>query len=678
MFALTPAAKASWKERARSQWPPYRRKLAVFVEDKRFDLLIAVVLLLDVATLVAEVHYSAVCRTHAPKTKSSQFCVGMEFAVSNSLMVLFYAIEVSVRLATYRCFFFRSKWNNFDLALVFFGIVDLCLLPPALGKGGDWTLLRTFRVARMARAFRLLAINPNLLKLLQMLWASLASLFWGFCLLIFMILLWSVISVEFIGPKAQDLDFGPDAEHCKVMWNSLWQATIFSFKLLVLSQDWGPCADMLTESMPYTAVLLIFASTIVQLGLLNLILSSILDSAAASREKDRESRANQARQKARDLLEEWRVIFQMLTEDGNDAVSIAELKAGIATEKQIRYYMESLDISEDDLGRFFELMDIDGSGELDYNEFVDTIAKAQSQDPRVYNMTIKLTVDHVMQAVRKQSRELHIIREQLCRPSEKPRVARRLMDSEAPEIPEAADEFEHVPSSVNNSTYMQLFKTGAPKNVCLGGNNNSTHIMRVPEQPPALLSEDASIVSKAVVGVPAQPPALLSEDGFGSHAAAAAKAQNSNWRANFMARGNHAAAQLCVAPTLTDKQPANMCTLEERLRTTGASLSRSIEEVASVLSQQMELLQDLQNRVGGPLRSLSVSAPAMPTTPRDVTVPPSSDYKSKAGVVAASKRTPKRWCHRFLNLSDQPLATASAELSKARQLSYQAASPGQR
>jgi len=202
--------------------------------------------------------------------------------------------------------------------------------------------------------------------------------------------------------------------------------------------------------------------------------------------------------------------------------------------------------------------------------------------------------------------------------------------------------------------------------------------MRVPEQPPALLSEDASIVSKAVVGVPAQPPALLSEDGFGSHAAAAAKAQNSNWRANFMARGNHAAAQLCVAPTLTDKQPANLCTLEERLRTTGASLSRSIEEVASVLSQQMELLQDLQNRVGGPLRSLSVSAPAMPTTPRDVTVPPSSDYKSKAGVVAASKRTPKRWCHRFLNLSDQPLATASAELSKARQLSYQAASPGQR
>jgi len=174
------------------------------------------------------------------------------------------------------------------------------------------------------------------------------------------------------------------------------------------------------------------------------------------------------------------------------------------------------------------------------------------------------------------------------------------------------------------------------------------------------------IISEAVVEVPEQPPALLSEDTRCGGHAAATETLGSNLSASFRALGNNVAANFSFTPIATDSQVANLTRLEEQLNSTGASLSRSIEEVAHVLSQQMQLLQDLQNRIDGPLPFLPVQDPAASTTPPDVGSSPSSNHEPNSDIAGASTIKPNRWCHRFVELSDtKPLAKGTTQERKA-------------
>lgn len=137
-------------------------------------------------------------------------------------------------------------------------------------------------------------------------------------------------------------------------------------------------------------------------SLVNLILTSIVDSAASAHEYDHEHRALGNQRSAKRHCENWRKLYSRVDSNQDGFISREELIHSFDTEPEVREFLQALDINKQDLDHIFDLMDSDDSGYLSYDEFVNTSLKAQAQDSRIYLMTVKLQTSQLLRAVREQ------------------------------------------------------------------------------------------------------------------------------------------------------------------------------------------------------------------------------------------------------------------------------------
>jgi len=226
-------------------------------------------------------------------------------------------------------------------------------------------------------------------------------------LIVLMILFWSVITVEFINPNMGDVMF--DSGHCNDSFNTVWNATLFYWQTLVAGDDWGTCINPLVQHMPWALLFFGFAFATVQLGFMNLILSAVVDSASAAREENHAERAVENQRIALRRMEKWKSLFVTIDANNDGCISLEELIDAFEGEEEVREYLQGLDIGQDDLSMIFRLMDANQSGNLCYDEFVNHFIKAQSQDSRIYLMTMKLQAAQIIRALQEQAEQLSAI-----------------------------------------------------------------------------------------------------------------------------------------------------------------------------------------------------------------------------------------------------------------------------
>jgi len=396
------------KDRRTQHWTSARKRCARILESQKFELAIGITILFNIGVLIMQANESASEPVDCKDSADSSCGSTVGYVYINALLLAFYTAELALRMYTYRDVFFKTYWNNMDLAIVLTGIVDLVIdvLHTSKVSRGLVGLLRFFRATRICRAFRLLAFIPELYRLIQLLSGALRALFWGFILIVFMIIFWSLVTIEFVKPVV--LEFG--GEDCAENFNSIWHTAIYFFQILVVVDDWGACVVPLVLEKPWTIIFFGFAVITVQLFFMNLILSAIVDSAAAAREQDHEHRALENERLAVARMEKWKMIYASMDVQVEGFVSREELVQSFDDEDEVREFLQGLDITKQDLGDIFDLMDEDGSGLLPYDEFVNTFVKAQSQDARIYMMTVKLQTNHLLQAVREQAKQIQDIR----------------------------------------------------------------------------------------------------------------------------------------------------------------------------------------------------------------------------------------------------------------------------
>jgi hypothetical protein len=398
------------RDSVKSDWPQHRKYLASVLESKRFEMSMGLVILFNIACMVTEADRGARCRA---ETRSMEHwtevddddCIGNAFSVINVMLVLAYASEACVRIYTYQRAFWKSLWNILDLTIVLTGIVDI-ILDYCMPRGPARLVLKLFRVMRLFRAIRLLTFFPELYRFVQLFMGALKALFWGFFLILLMILFWSVISVEFINPRLGQVHFGDDDEVCQRSFSTVWHTTLFFFQTLVVGDDWGTCINPMVVKMPTTLIVFVLAVVTVQLGFMNLILSAIVDSASAAREHDHQQKAAEKQKQERGRLEKLRSIYEHIDHNRNGHITLMELLDGFESEPEVRSYLQGMNINTEDLRTIFDLMDIDRSGDLSYDEFVNTFVKAQSQDARIHMMTVKLQSTQILREVREQAERI--------------------------------------------------------------------------------------------------------------------------------------------------------------------------------------------------------------------------------------------------------------------------------
>jgi len=201
-----------------------------------------------------------------------------------------------------------------------------------------------------------------------------------------------------------------DCERCQRAFSSVFAANLTLLQQIIAGDSWGMVSLPIIEDAPWTVVFFFAVLITVNVGLLNLILTVIVDVANRSREADDLRKVQEKSYEFMETKKQLLTIFQELDVDASGQLSIDEMLHGFRTNPRFSTIMASLDIAADDMNIIFNMLDEDGSGLISYSEFLEQIYKIKFQD----NHTMLIFLRAFLQDVqRKVSKNLEITQQQI-------------------------------------------------------------------------------------------------------------------------------------------------------------------------------------------------------------------------------------------------------------------------
>merc|ERR1712137_1107079 len=109
------------------------------------------------------------------------------------------------------------------------------------------------------------------------------AMFWGFVMIFMSLVLFAILTVDLMHAPTSRLN--KDNEWCVKAFTSVQDAILFYFQTLVAGDSWGQCVIPLIRDDYKRFMVFAVVLVCVQLGFMNLILSVIVDAAAAVRDE---------------------------------------------------------------------------------------------------------------------------------------------------------------------------------------------------------------------------------------------------------------------------------------------------------------------------------------------------------------------------------------------------------
>jgi len=391
-------------------WNQTRISLSKLAAHPRFEQFMSCVIIFNVAMIIYETNQGAKCfpdwyddEDACPHSPSKIFIVRF---INLSLLII-YVLEAALRIYVERVHYFRSRWNLLD-----FGVVVSGLVSEIVGGFLDIAFLRIFRIARLTRTFKLVLSVKELYMLIHGIGGSMRALFWGMAMLFGMLLIFSIVVVDFVHPM--NSVYNTDCDRCPRSFASVPATILTLFQTMIAGDSWGASAIPAIEHQPLLFFLFAFMMITVALGAMNLILAVIVDSAADARDSDLAQKMK-TKLKERELQKkELFRLCQELDKDDDATISMEEMMEAWHNSREFRESMMNLDISEKDLPTIFQILDKDQSGSLDFKEFVDELYDLRTCDIRL-KMGVQLL--RITETIDNMGSELHEVLQHLVHKS---------------------------------------------------------------------------------------------------------------------------------------------------------------------------------------------------------------------------------------------------------------------
>eukprot|EP00927_Polykrikos_kofoidii_P086550 TRINITY_DN9731_c0_g2_i1.p1 TRINITY_DN9731_c0_g2~~TRINITY_DN9731_c0_g2_i1.p1 ORF type:complete len:746 (+),score=110.33 TRINITY_DN9731_c0_g2_i1:135-2372(+) len=388
-------------------WNPFRIAVARIVRLQIFESFMGVVIATNIVLMIFEADREATCYptyTEANVRKCANYSENSPLlSAANIIFLGMYTVEGFLRMYVGRFHYFKNNWNLLDFTIMITGWIEKCM--------GDIMMvnisfLRALRVARLFRAFRIVLSIRELYLLLNGLASSVKAVFYGAIMLFAMLALWSIVLVVIVHPINVIVDHH-DCPRCARAYMSVSNSILTLFQTLVVGDSWGEIAIPIIDKEPWTFAIFILIMLTVSLGLMNLILAVVVESAAENREKDVEQRwkceaISRMRQKA-DLLD----LCQEIDSDQNGTLTLEELLTASTDCVAFRHLMAEMGIGEKDISQVFNLLDADDSGDVDYSEFVDHVYQLRFGDEK---LLLGMTKGKVLEVQKELSRVRNEVR----------------------------------------------------------------------------------------------------------------------------------------------------------------------------------------------------------------------------------------------------------------------------
>lgn len=370
------------EEHGASHW--IRRVALKIIFADSFDYIMGVIICTNVAIMIVDTDKTAYEDAGGDSSSWTQIC-GWAFLV-------IFVLEVSLRLYAERSHFWKDAWNVCDFGVVgidlFFSVASLIV-----GHMFPISILRIFRLAKLARISKLLRVFPELRVLMSGLTGSVRAIFWGMILLLFLLLVWSMMAVLFIHPLAKDLEFD-GCTRCPKAYDSVARSMLTFWQNVVAGDAWGELAVPLMEAHPATAFFFIPMFMMIALAVMNLILGVVVEVAlTAKAEIEREDGAERKLERMETKTHLIDLCQRVKHYDENEVdLSKEDAFQMFQMPGEFRNAVLSLDVTEEDFNIIWTLVDSEKKGKVPYKEFISRLYAIRSSDSEFMLAYIKFYV----------------------------------------------------------------------------------------------------------------------------------------------------------------------------------------------------------------------------------------------------------------------------------------------
>lgn len=369
--------------------------------------------------------FDAYCNINAIDARAAGNTTSDLLWVGSLCCLLWYTVEMMVMIFAQGQMVLKDVMFLMDLGVVTCGYVEVTLdLARASNDGihllGAIRLLRLWRVSRLLRIFGKQRSLLELQKLVLMASTCFKTLVWSFVFCFVVMTIWAMLLVEIVNPLIQELlekDPGifNECEHCTRATSSVMKANLLLFKTVIAGDSWGRIAVPVIEAYPATAIIFVGSQLTLVFGVLNLIVAVVVDTFADSRDRDILNLAEEMEQDRESDKQYLERIFNRIDLDGCGQLSLEQLVEGARKDQEFQSRLRVMDIDEADLVQLFDMIDTDGSGFIEPNEFIKPLSRwvhDSKTAPRFikYNMMRLMNEQHEIregQASLRKSMEKH-------------------------------------------------------------------------------------------------------------------------------------------------------------------------------------------------------------------------------------------------------------------------------
>lgn len=258
---------------------------------------------------------------------------------------------------------YRDMLFMIDLTVLICGYVEALLqafgMSDFFGRIGMLRLLRVARILRLTRILRKSQSLKELRRLLTMMATCMKALAWSFLICFGVMSFWAMLMVEIIHPIVRDSGdlYFADCEQCRRATQSVMDANLLLFKTVIAGDSWGLIAVPVIEDHPGTAIIFVGSQLTLVFGVLNLIVAVELEQEMASDKKSLQK------------------MFERIDDDSSGTVTVDELIAGARRDPELQSRLAVMDIDEVDLEQLFEMIDVEGTGQVHARDFIGPLSR---------------------------------------------------------------------------------------------------------------------------------------------------------------------------------------------------------------------------------------------------------------------------------------------------------------
>eukprot|EP00930_Biecheleria_cincta_P043808 TRINITY_DN30069_c0_g3_i1.p1 TRINITY_DN30069_c0_g3~~TRINITY_DN30069_c0_g3_i1.p1 ORF type:complete len:586 (-),score=94.60 TRINITY_DN30069_c0_g3_i1:330-1988(-) len=351
-------------------WLKVQKWCTRMVRNKWFDRVFVSLIFVNFTFLLAEIQYGAEnVTTEIPDI----------FSVAQNFCTLAFVGELLIRLGcgSSFCSMIDRPWNIFDLLIVTCSVVDWVM--GNVSSSADSAALSNVRVVRIVRIARVIRIVRHLRDLRKMIYSilqALSAVFWSAVLMFMVILLFSACLTQAVTQDAVDKPGRNEVsqERLQFYFGTISKSCLTLFESISGGLSWADPMEHLLYLPPLYPVLFIFYIAICVFSLLNLITGIFCERVFEAAESDREQVILEQLMRKDKFVKEFQEVYDSMDANGSGDLSLQELDSQLENER-LQAYFGHLNISVARAWDIFKLLDVDSSGTVTIEEFVEGLVR---------------------------------------------------------------------------------------------------------------------------------------------------------------------------------------------------------------------------------------------------------------------------------------------------------------